>query len=64
MRFEREVGDEFGCDFDELDELAGPFSVCLLPLEMRLMSLGVRLMSLGVGFDEFGGAQSLKRQFS
>ena len=55
----QELGDEFGCDFDEFDEFGGVFSVCFLHLEMRLMSLGERLMSLGVGLeqglgDEFG----------
>ena len=45
--WEKQLGDEFGVDFDEFDEFGGVFSVCLLHLEMRLMSLGVRLMSLG-----------------
>ena len=48
-RFERELGDEFGGDFDEFDEFGGAFAVCFPTLGVRLMSLGVRLMSLGVG---------------
>ena len=56
---ERELGDEFGVDFDELDEFGGAVVVCLLHVEMRLMSLGVFLLTLGVGLehelgDEFG----------
>ena len=59
---ERELGDEFGVEFDEsdeFDEVGGPFSVCLLHSEMGLMSLEMFLVSLGVGLerelgDEFG----------
>ena len=37
---EQELGDEFGVDFDELDEFGGALVVWLLHLKMRLMSLG------------------------
>ena len=47
MGLEQKFGDEFGVEFDELDEIGGVFVVCSLHLEMRLLSLG------GV-FDEFG----------
>ena len=29
VRLEQEARDEFGCDFDEFDEFAGHFLVCL-----------------------------------
>ena len=37
---EHELGDEFGCDFDELGEFGGHFLVCLREKALRLMSLG------------------------
>ena len=60
MALETELGDEFGSDFDELDEFGGHFLVCLQGKAGRLMSLGVRLMSSAVDLeeelgDEFGG---------
>ena len=48
--FERELRDEFGGDFDEFDEFGGPFSVCLLHLEMRLMSFLGGAFEFGCGF--------------
>ena len=57
---EPDLGNEFGVDFDEFDELGGTRVVYLLRLEVCLMSLGVRSMTLGVGLeqelgDEFRG---------
>ena len=49
LRLEQELGDEFGGDFGEFDELGGHFLVCLRQ-KMSLMSLGGALDEFGRGF--------------
>ena len=47
MGLEQELGDEFGVDFDGLDEFGGAFVVCLL-------HFGDAFGEYGDAFDEFG----------
>ena len=52
VRLEEELGDEFGCVFDEFDEFGGHSLVCVREKAVRLVSLGVRLVSLGVRLEQ------------
>ena len=49
--WKKQLGDEFGGDFDEFDEFGVVFVVCVLSLEMHLMSLGGAFDEFGCGFE-------------
>ena len=51
MALETELGDEFGSDFDEFDELGGHFLVCLRQKITEFGEFGGA--ELGGDFDEF-----------